>query len=86
MYHGAGVDCKKLFYEVITDDEICYSFNMLDHTDILNDNIDDSYTDTNSSIYPERAVGSELLMSLEIWLNVYKKDMEFKCKGIFTRI
>jgi acid-sensing ion channel, other len=37
-----NVDCRKIFQKTITDEGICYSFNMLDHKDLLTDKIDDS--------------------------------------------
>ena len=42
VYHSITLHCNKVFFEVRTDEEICYSFNMLNHKDILNDIIDDS--------------------------------------------
>ena len=99
LYQSTTIYCHKIFYEVITDEGICYSFNMLNHKDMLNDIIDESlkypkhdknadswtlqdgYTDMSSTVYPERVLGSGLSMSLEIWLKMRKRDMEFKCKG-----
>ena len=98
-YHEKIIDCHKLFYEVITEAGICYSFNMLDSDDILNDIIDDGlkypkhgkksinwtlqdgYTEISSSIYPERVLGSGFAMSLNVWLNVNKNDVDFKCNA-----
>ncbi|CAO1395307.1 unnamed protein product [Diamesa serratosioi] len=97
VYQGISIDCRYLFFEVRTDEGICYSFNMLNHNDILNDIIDDSlkypkhnnyavnwtlqegYTDISSKIYPERVVGSGLSRGLDIWLQMYKTNMEYGC-------
>lgn len=42
-WRGVLKKCSKLFTEVITDEGICYTFNMLNHNDLLTDIIDDSY-------------------------------------------
>lgn len=34
-------DCKKHFFKVITDEGVCYTFNLLDHSDMFNENIVD---------------------------------------------
>lgn len=42
-WRGQTVRCTSLFSEVITDQGICYTFNMLNHNDLWTDLIDDSF-------------------------------------------
>ena len=43
IWSGKIVRCSSLFSEVITDEGICYTFNMLNHKDLLTNIIDDSF-------------------------------------------
>uniref|UniRef100_A0A6P7F3S2 Uncharacterized protein LOC114324480 n=1 Tax=Diabrotica virgifera virgifera TaxID=50390 RepID=A0A6P7F3S2_DIAVI len=36
-YMGQSVDCRAVFDPIITDDGICYSFNILDKSDLFKD-------------------------------------------------
>ena len=41
-WRGAKINCSQKFHEVRTDEGVCYTFNMLDHKDLLHEVVDDS--------------------------------------------
>ena len=49
VWRGKIQRCDSLFSEVITTEGICYTFNMLNHKDLLTDMIDDSFKYPNHS-------------------------------------
>ncbi|CRL06218.1 CLUMA_CG019144, isoform A [Clunio marinus] len=61
-------DCKKLFSKVITDEGICYTFNMLDRKDLFKD------------VYPHRVHGTGYESGLYIELKKKKSNMNPGCK------
>ncbi|CAO1415887.1 unnamed protein product [Diamesa hyperborea] len=42
VWRGAVTECETMFSEVLTDDGICYTFNMLDQNDLYTEIIDES--------------------------------------------
>ena len=79
--------CDELFKEVVTDDGICYTFNMLEHSQMFKGNdepaswdVSDGYESDDHDVYPIRASGS-VESSLNIVVNTKRSDMDFICKG-----
>ncbi|XP_044262774.1 pickpocket protein 28-like [Tribolium madens] len=50
MYLGEKYDCNQMFVKILTDEGICYTFNMLDRTDIYRDKVL-QYKDYQRSLY-----------------------------------
>ena len=84
------VDCLKFFKETITDDGICYTFNMLKPNELFkndDEEIEEStwsvtsgYDNKNSDVYPHRAV-SGADVGFNIVLNMKTSDIDFLCRG-----
>ncbi|CAO1421220.1 unnamed protein product [Diamesa serratosioi] len=88
------IDCQN-FTKIITEEGICYTFNMLDYHDIykVNDmkhpnhgfrsnqwSLNEGYKTTDTDLYPQRVLGSGLQSSLTIQLSLNKSNLEYSCK------
>ena len=49
-WRGNTNKCQKFFSEVLTDDGLCYTFNMLNNEDLLTENVDESMKTPNHNI------------------------------------
>jgi acid-sensing ion channel, other len=87
-YHDTLFDCDKLFEEIITDDGICYTFNM-QHNFLKQKhrqekkfqwNVEKGYESNEFDIYPQRA-----LANVDYGLSVVLKndftDLDYICRG-----
>lgn len=89
--------CSDFFHEIVTDEGICYTFNMLDYKDLYTKNIvknlqfpkhNDSsswdvrgYKNTDPKAYPMRVLGSGKQTGLNLEFAMRKKDVDYACKG-----
>ncbi|CRL06590.1 CLUMA_CG019486, isoform A [Clunio marinus] len=84
-YRGIVQGCNELFKEIVTDDGICYTFNMLDL--IKSDNntkaswsVTNGYENENFVTYPRRAFsGSDNGMNVVI--DIPKTETDYLCRG-----
>nr|XP_008193548.2 PREDICTED: pickpocket protein 28 [Tribolium castaneum] len=99
-FMGVTYDCKNILTPVITDQGICYSFNILDRGLIFTDHVvqhDDFYEVLNDSkhfntdsgyapesgidTYPQRALMSGALNSLDVYLKTNSNDTDYICSN-----
>jgi amiloride-sensitive sodium channel len=94
-FHNNLIDCSKLFKEVITDEGICYSMNLLNASEIFTQNehrsedsksesmwdLKNGYKDKKEfDVFPKRAL-SNYLFGLNVVLSLKTSDLDFMCKG-----
>ncbi|KFB52628.1 AGAP010967-PA-like protein [Anopheles sinensis] len=86
--------CKRYMKETVTENGLCYSFNMLpeekifrksalhnDHT-YMEDWFDYTYDDEGTVRYPFHATGAGLQAGLTIYLFSDKRNVEYVCTGL----
>lgn len=89
-FRGKLDDCTKLFKETITDDGICFTFNMLESKDMFKSNENDKedavwsipsgYRRKGFEVYPYRAF-SGVDVGMNIVLNLQTSDLDYLCRG-----
>ncbi|RZB38942.1 ASC domain containing protein [Asbolus verrucosus] len=91
------INCKDIFIPVMTDEGVCHSFNIFNdlvshykdyHTaseaNITMWNMETGYSDEAAiETYPRRALLSGASKGLTVNLATVKKDLDFKCNGMF---
>lgn len=90
-FRGKVESCSKYFKEVITEDGICYTFNMLDARDLLKSSVDEGiskpswtfrsgYLSQDFDTFPHRALsGADI--GFNVVLNLKSTDLDFICRG-----
>ncbi|CAH1717072.1 unnamed protein product [Chironomus riparius] len=85
------IDCADMFTESITDDGICYTFNMMHYEDLYRKfnhdpkdqvewNLEKGYCSSDLDVCPKRALpGADY--GLNVVLNMKTSDLDFMCKG-----
>jgi len=93
-FRGKLEECSHFFKEILTDEGVCYTFNMLPDSELFNgvDAEDDNSTspiwkswftseqDEKFSVFPHRAL-SGFDYGLNIVLNMNNSDLDYICKG-----
>lgn len=94
---GRQTPFMERFYEVVTEEGICFTYNMLDYKDIFRRRITTElmYPKINKSsqwdqfgykisdvyAYPYRILGTGMNSGLRLDLKIKKKDFDYSCKG-----
>lgn len=94
-FHNSLVDCTDLFKEVITDDGICYAFNMLNASEMFSRkeyrheeseggsmwDLRDGYENEKEfEVYPKRALPNAAY-GLNVVVSLKTSDLDFMCRG-----
>lgn len=94
-FHNSLIDCSELFEEVITDDGICYTMNMLKAKEMFTKkgnryvesqkepmwDLKDGYKNQKDfDVYPKRALPNSAY-GLNVVLSLKTSDLDFMCKG-----
>ncbi|CAO1371995.1 unnamed protein product [Diamesa serratosioi] len=92
-YNGIMKPCAEVLTETVTDEGICYTFNMHESWEMYEEktvgyskdgkypsswNIDDGYKNDKYDNYPRRAAGG---LGLNIVLNQKRSDLDYICNG-----
>ncbi|XP_068082934.1 pickpocket protein 28-like [Anabrus simplex] len=91
QWHGQTINASLLFRPIMTEEGICYSFNMLDGADFFPNNtnrismdwsLDVGYSPTAGvETYPNRAMGAGAYAGLSVVLALKNDELDFMCKG-----